>query len=76
MIIGRQASEKRASRLATARFDRESAAPDAASWLAMTLQIPVGFEDEAGFHCGVQQTQEHRLQASTPENLYTNPHQF
>jgi hypothetical protein len=86
MNIGCQISEESASRLATARLDRAPAAYDDADWLdraatqfrlAMTLQIPVGFEDEAGFHYGVPTgAAENRRHAPNPENMLTNPQQF
>ena len=64
MSLGK-ASENHASPLATARYDaRESAGvSDSASasqtasrfGLASILQVPVGYEDETGFHCGEPQ---------------------
>ena len=66
MSLGK-ASENHASPLATARYDaRESAGvSDSASasqtasrfGLASILQVPVGYEDETGFHCGEPQVQ-------------------
>jgi hypothetical protein len=60
-----KASETSASRLATARYDdRESAGGGAsealsriasALKLARVLRVPVGYEDETGFHCGAPQ---------------------
>ena len=58
MNIGCQNSGKSGDRLATARLDRAAAVYDEADWLvgwpsnslAMTSQVPMGFEDEAGFH--------------------------
>ena len=65
MSLGRKALEKIASRLATARYDnRESTEesrseslnrPAKAFSLAAILQVPVGYQDELGFHCGQPQ---------------------
>jgi hypothetical protein len=65
MSLGRKALAHLASRLATARSDhRESAGessvespnrPAKMFGLATILQVPVGYEDELGFHCGQPQ---------------------
>jgi hypothetical protein len=79
-----QAAEEHASQLATARLDRQSAASDSAdrrdrsavqSRIAMMLRIPVGYQDETGFHCGVELVQEAHL-VSEPENRFSNPYPF
>lgn len=67
MNIGCQTTGGNVSCVATARFDREAAAKNSSDWLdraaarfrlAMTLQIPVGYEDEEGFHCGMHHAEE------------------
>jgi len=67
MILSRKASESTTSQLATARYDRRSAAESGSenpgqtasvfSWAAL-LQVPVGYEDDTGFHCGEPQVPE------------------
>lgn len=62
MSLGRKASGEGASRLARARYDdrestegKESEARDRnarQSKLATIWQVPVGYQDETGFHCG------------------------
>jgi hypothetical protein len=61
MSLGRQASESAENRLTTVRVDRTSVLGEAAETpermtgsfrLATILQIPVGYQDESGFHCG------------------------
>jgi hypothetical protein len=65
MILDCKLSGACAARLATARLDREFVAEkaDAGGWIdravaqfrpAICFRIPVGFQDEAGFHCGIQ----------------------
>jgi hypothetical protein len=86
MNLDAQALNEGASRLATARYDRESANQDAGGTaraghplrLAMIFKIPVGYQDEAGFHQG-----EPRVQKTAPwfepeaENTErTNTYQF
>ncbi len=63
-----KALETSAKRLATARYDgRESAGKSVSEGLsriasaikvAAILRVPVGYEDELGFHCGQPQAQE------------------
>ncbi len=52
---------KSAGQMATARLDRQASAQEVGdlqrrsaitSCLAKLLQIPVGYQDETGFHCG------------------------
>jgi hypothetical protein len=67
MSLSRKALAHFAGRLATARYDRggssgESGAgslnrPAKAFSLATILQVPVGYEDELGFHCGQPQVE-------------------
>jgi hypothetical protein len=68
MMTGSQMLQDRVSAGATARLDREFTEPEFAdksleNWLhqivgkihfAIGRRIPVGFEDETGFHLGVQ----------------------
>jgi hypothetical protein len=79
MSIGCQVSEKYANRLATARLDRAPEVRENADWLdrlarqfrlAMTSRIPMGFEDEAGFHFG----DEPGHQAPEAKTISTNPY--
>jgi hypothetical protein len=67
MKLSGQAAENQASRLATARYDSASAdaggsnnSSRTASPFSLTtiLQIPVGYEDEHGFHRGEPRVQE------------------
>jgi len=62
MSVGGKTMEKDARPLATARVDRESTAGDGNSrifsrtgissdWTTI-WRIPVGYQDETGFHCG------------------------
>lgn len=66
MSLGRQASESKQSPLARARYDREPVEGEAAETqsrtggpfsLATIWQIPVGYQDETGFHCGKPQVE-------------------
>jgi hypothetical protein len=84
MSSGCQTPENSASRLATARADRGSAVqnnsgrldqPVGQFRLATLFQIPVGYEDEAGFHCGEPRVQE-TLPAVPPENNLRRREQF
>ena len=63
MVTSSQILENKISAAATARLDREFAGWNRKQWLrhiagkirlAIIWRIPVGFEDEAGFHLGVQ----------------------
>jgi hypothetical protein len=48
--------ETSASRMATARYDCEPISRSSSGGsLTMILRIPLGYEDEAGFHCGEPQ---------------------
>jgi len=66
MNVSYQASDTNTSPLATARYDRESKERRLSDGLrqkghplrlAMILQIPVGYEDETGFHNGEPRVQ-------------------
>lgn len=81
MISASKNSEKRPASLRAARLDREPEAQARADWLkraaaklcsVFTTQIPVGFEDETGFHSDVLWTQEQRLQTTDPNNVKTD----
>jgi hypothetical protein len=76
MNIGCQTSSKCAAQSATARLDREFAAQTVGGWFdlartkiqtAAIFQVPVGYEDDAGFHCGIQ-----RLEPVLPMVSYSN----
>jgi len=63
MLTGSQIMRNRISAAGTARLDRGFASQDRNDWsrqvaakirLAINRRIPVGFEDETGFHLGVQ----------------------
>jgi hypothetical protein len=80
-MIGCNSSEGCAARPATARLDREFDAAQPEGWLdraaaqfraAITFNIPVGYENETGFHCGVQRAPA-RISAPVPdrENDFT-----
>jgi hypothetical protein len=82
MNIGCRISEKRAARLAKTRDDREPSVQDDADWLdriavqfrlARILQVPVGFEDETGFHPGVPWIQETQPPVAELKNIYLKP---
>ena len=73
MNFGGQFSKKDANRLATARLDQ---APTG-SRLTKFLPIPLGFEDETGFHYGLPSgTQANGTQTADSENTFTNPYPF
>lgn len=64
MLIGSQVMPGKMSAATTARLDRELAGCDRKNWLrdligkihvASIWRIPIGFEDETGFHLGAQQ---------------------
>jgi hypothetical protein len=85
MNFGCHFSKKCTNRLATARYDREPAVQNHAAWMervaaqlrqAITPQVPVGFEDETGFHCGVPWLQETLPPGSAAGNVEANTHQF
>jgi hypothetical protein len=55
MKLGPKDSNEWVSKLATARYQGESNRAERvglALHLAGRLQVPVGYEDETGFHCG------------------------
>ena len=85
MSIGFQVLKKCTNQLATARYDRESAVQGDShlpgqnsiqSCLDTILEVPVGYEDELGFHCGQPQAQEIHQPVSEPENIFANPYPF
>jgi hypothetical protein len=66
MITSSQILGNKISAAATARLDREFVGQDRSRWLYQVVRkirlgviwrIPVGFEDETGFHLGVQPAQ-------------------
>jgi len=78
MSLGRQASEIGECRLTTVRVDRKSTTGTGAETrgrmtgpfrLATILQIPVGYQDESGFHRGEPRDLEAE---SHPEELGSN----
>jgi hypothetical protein len=82
MSNGYQVPKKCANPLATARLDRESAgqgdsgSPEQAKLqyrLATILQVPVGYEDDTGFHCGQPQIEEIRPETQSG-NTFSNPY--
>jgi hypothetical protein len=84
MKLGGQASENSASRLATARYDCESAGQSGSeelarrghtTRLATILEIPVGYQDETGFHCGEPRLDENHLFFEQKINI-TSTYQF
>jgi len=85
MSIACHVSNKRANHLATARADRGPEVQASSDWLdriarqvraAMIFQIPVGFQDEAGFHCGDFHTGEPSFPTTASETILTNSHPF
>ena len=85
MKTGCQVSDKDANRLATARADREPEAQADSGWLhraasqlpcVIKMEVPVGYEDEDGFHCGEPEVQEYRVSVSQPDSSLTNSHPF
>jgi hypothetical protein len=76
MNFGCQTPDKCAAQTATARLDRELAGSAMGAWfdsavtkiqVAAFFQVPVGYEDETGFHCGIQ-----HVEPLLPLVLYPN----
>ena len=68
-----------------ARFDHAFAQTNEGQWLdravaqflaAISFQIPVGYQDEAGFHCDIKRTVKRSPLASAPGQDFTGPMQF
>jgi len=85
MMIGSQMMPDKISAAATARLDREFAGWDRKHWLrelagkirlAVIWQIPVGFEDETGFHLGVQQIPENDRLDEGRERIFAEDEHF
>lgn len=85
MNIGCPVSKKNLNRLATARLDREPEVQSQADWLvraarqlraALSLQIPVGFQDDTGFYCGDPQAQGTHVTRSEPGENFRNTQPF
>jgi len=83
MHVGGQDVKKGEGRMATARADRESQAESMSDWLSRTasqlrlgriLRVPVGYEDEAGFHCGEPRVEEILSDSEPP--AYRRAEQF
>jgi hypothetical protein len=65
-----------ASRMATARYDYESVGQGSSvERLAMILRIPLGYQDDAGFHCGEPQIMESEP-VFEPESSRNETYQF
>jgi hypothetical protein len=84
MSLGREAAETNLSRLATARYDRKAAEGTksenhgqsaSAFGLASLLRVPVGYEDETGFHCGEPQNPEIPFDNGS-DSIRTNIYRF
>ena len=84
MILDCKISDKSAARSATARFDREFGNNDE-GWLdraaaqfrsAIIFQIPVGYQDETGFHCGIQHPPERISISAEREDEHSHPPQI
>ncbi|HLZ55080.1 MAG TPA: hypothetical protein VKS19_11420 [Verrucomicrobiae bacterium] len=90
MMTGSQILRNRVRAGATARLDRKLAEPVPAerhleNWLhqiagrirlAIRRQIPVGFEDDTGFHLGVQTIGEHHRMAWERASLFVEEKSF
>jgi hypothetical protein len=75
MNVGGEDANENAGRMATARADQSSTSEAKSDWLSRTtgtlrlgtiLQVPVGYEDEAGFHCGEPQMEQTLPPADPP----------
>jgi hypothetical protein len=84
MSLDGQALDGSASRLATARYDRGSAGGNGSEnlasvarrfRLAMIFKIPVGYEDEKGFHRGAPRLHQ-TVTLFGPEKIENDTYQF
>ncbi|HUA36869.1 MAG TPA: hypothetical protein VMA35_00560 [Candidatus Sulfopaludibacter sp.] len=90
MMTGSQILRNRVSAGATARLDRGFVAPESVEvnlqhWLhqivgkigfAISRRIPVGFEDETGFHLGVQPGDEDRCRDRARAGIFAEDESF
>jgi hypothetical protein len=85
MMTGSQVMRTRISAAGTARLDRGYASQDRDGWLrqvagqirvAIYRRIPVGFEDETGFHFGVQSVRENDRVAGEQEGFFADDEHF
>ena len=78
MKLGRKDSNERVSKLATARYQGDPSRAERvglALHLAGMMQVPVGYEDETGFHCGEPQVDLSQIVVARNVNL-TKTRQF
>jgi len=83
MNMNGQIAEQGACQMATARLDRSATEgssrrriwPAVPSRIAMLLRIPVGYQDETGFHCGEERVQE-ALPLSEQEKRFSDPYRI
>ena len=85
MMIGSHVIPEQVPVAATARLDRKFASRDRKDWLrqirskiqlAIIWRIPVGFEDETGFHLGVQQVHEDKAMDWERASLFVDGKHF
>jgi hypothetical protein len=85
MVTGSQIMRNRISAAGTARLDRGFTSQNRDDWLrqvagkirlAINRRIPVGFEDETGFHLGVQSARENDRVAGEREGFFADDEHF